>query len=226
MAETREISVTAAWTTTFYQRRWSGHSSHAPGIIERLYQLRNDRPTAIDSGIARGAKRDLYESDFDLFQDPHPGLQQLAGFIRESVQATVSHVNGGKVKPESLVATLHESWCHITNDGGFHDAHTHAGCSWCGIYYLQLGESAPAGCQAAPNGGSRFYCPLPLGGRHQDYGNAYLNVNSLDPPLHDGVLILFPSYLLHWLCPTAASRTASSSPSTRQPILNSTKCLW
>jgi hypothetical protein len=34
------------------------------------------------------------------------------------------------------------------------------------------------------------------GGLYRDYGNKYLN-ETMDVPLEDGLLVLFPSYLLH-----------------------------
>ena len=71
------------------------------------------------------------------------------------------------------------------------------GCSWCGIYYLQIGESGQRSDGGAPNGGNRFYSPLRVGGGYKDFGNQYLDFNFVDPPIQDGLLILFPSYLMH-----------------------------
>ena len=34
-------------------------------------------------------------------------------------------------------------------------------------------------------------------GHYQDYGNAYLTDTSVDPPISDGMLLVFPSYLMH-----------------------------
>lgn len=196
MAGSRELGIHHAWATTFYQRDWPEHAAEAPAIIARLYERRAADSAAIASGVAPNAKAGLYESDFDLFADNHPGLRKLADFCRETLQVAVAHVNGGEFAPHQLRVDLFESWCHITGDGGYHDAHVHPSCSWCGIYYLRIGSSSqnPGG---APNGGSRFYSPLQLGGRYQDYGNKYLNVTSIDAPIRDGLLTLFPSYLLH-----------------------------
>jgi uncharacterized protein (TIGR02466 family) len=194
----RELGVKQAWATTFYQRIWSDHGAQSPAIVRHLADLKLRQSRAVESGVARRAKpaAGLYESPFDLFQDPHPELQALVAFIRETLQVAVSHINSNIAPPEALEVHFPDSWYHITQDGGFHDAHTHSGCSWCGIYYLRLGEYSASG-QEAPNGGSRFYSPLPTGGRYQDFGNAYLRDFSLDPPLSEGLLLLFPSYLLH-----------------------------
>jgi hypothetical protein len=50
------------------------------------------------------------------------------------VQQAVAHVNGSQLDPSRIRVEIRDSWFHITNSGGFHDAHTHGGCSWCGIY--------------------------------------------------------------------------------------------
>ena len=92
--------------------------------------------------------------------------------------------------------TIVDSWYHITNAGGFHDAHFHHGCSWCGIYYVRVGDSGTRPSGGAPNGGSRFYCPLTCGGQYRDFGNRYLG-GTLDMPVEDGLLVIFPSFLLH-----------------------------
>lgn len=203
-----ELGTKHAWATTFYSRVWQAHPAEASGIVEFLYRLKAAEPPGIASGVAVGAKSagGLYESTFDLFDHDHPGLQRLVGFIDETVRAAVAHVNGGEVDPARLRVRIPDSWCHITNGGGFHDTHSHFGCSWCGIYYVQLGDSGRPGGGGAPNGGSRFYSPLLTGGAYRDYGNAYLDVSSLDPPVRDGLLLLFPSYLLHSGLPYCGGR--------------------
>jgi uncharacterized protein (TIGR02466 family) len=187
------------WATPFYQRYWRDHLVEAPGIIAHLYELKSRETARIASGVAPAAKSatGLFESNFDLFANPHPGLAKLVAFADDTVRAAVAHVNGPQVDPARLKVTFPDSWFHVTNGGGFHDAHHHGNCSWCGIYYLQAGESGRGAERSAPNGGNRFYSPLAAGGSYRDFGNRYLDVSYVDPPPRDGLLILFPSYLLH-----------------------------
>jgi uncharacterized protein (TIGR02466 family) len=191
------------WSTSFYALPWAEHGSEAPEIIRYLYELKEKQGTNIASGIASGAKppEGLYESDFDLLDRQHAGLQKLKGFITHGVRQAVSHVNRSELEPARLLVEITDSWFHITNDGGFHDAHFHGGCSWCGIYYLQVGQAGQRTESSAPNGGNRFYSPLWSGGGYKDYGNKYLDFSYVDPPIADGLLLLFPSYLLHSALP-------------------------
>ena len=199
MAAPSELVIKQFWPTTFYSRLSRDHPVEAPGIIEHLYSLRSRESARVASGVAPGAKSSygLFESNFDLFGEEHPGLSKLKAFIGQTIRMAASHANGSQTEPRQLDVAIVDSWFHITNDGGFHDAHYHGGCSWCGIYYVQVSECGRRADGSAPNGGNRFYSPLRTGGGFKDYGNQYLGFNYTDPPLCDGMLLLFPSYLMH-----------------------------
>ena len=203
------IKVKTAWPTTFFMRKWREHDKHAPGIIEHLQQLKGAASQNIESGIAPGAKSEagLYESRLDLFETTqHVGIRALAAFIDETIRDVVSGVNGRKLAPDQLRVEFTDSWCHITNDSGFHDAHYHGGCSWCGIYYLQSGDTPSEKPAHAGNGVNRFYSPIAIGGLSEDYGNSYLSSCNFDIPPRDGLLFVFPSYILHAGLPYTGGR--------------------
>lgn len=201
MSSEFDLRPRMAWATTFFFRKWRHHEAEASGILQHLYELKERFQRPIDSGIAVAAKSryGIFESDFDLLASEHPGLVKLRGFIGATISSVVAQMNGGEVDPRRLKVVITDSWFHITNDGGFHDAHYHGGCSWCGIYYVQSGDPVRRedSRQGAANGVNRFYCPLPTGGTIGDYGNHYLDNNRIDVPPEDGMLLIFPSYLLH-----------------------------
>lgn len=189
-----------AWPTTFFVREWRDHAVHAPGMINEFYRMKSEQRENIDSGVAVGAKsaEGLFESRMDLFDTTaHHDVRQLGRFCASSVRRAVWEVNGREVDAKRIRVTFRDSWYHITNDSGFHDAHYHGGCSWCGIYYVQSADSAQTKGKGAGNGISRFYSPFGRGGIVDDYGNHYLNNGLLDVAPRDGLLVLFPAYLLH-----------------------------
>ena len=193
-----DLNCQQIWATPIVTTAWPDHPQHAPAIIEHLYALRDRETKNIASGVAPGAKsaQGLFESKFDLFQTEHPGIQRLKAWIGDALAHTVVQVNPGQDDPARVRVSATESWCHITNQSGFHDAHHHHGCSWCGVFYLQAGD--PPQQDNPDNGLSRFYSPVLWGGLYQDYGNRYLaqrGYYTLRP--QDGMLVLFPSYLLH-----------------------------
>lgn len=199
MASTHRFDLRGvqAWPTMFFLRSWDRFEEFRPSLLDFLYSLKSTQSEAVVSGVAEGAKAasGLYEGDFDLFQREHESLHALVQFIRGTLASAVCIANQ-EGKPQDLVIEFPDSWYHITNEFGFHDAHWHHGCSWCGIFYVRIGASGPKSNRGAPNGGSRFYNPILTGGSYRDVGNKYLS-NTLDAPIEDGLLLLFPSFLLH-----------------------------
>jgi uncharacterized protein (TIGR02466 family) len=199
MAGEFDLGGRKEWATMFFFRRWEGHRAEAPAIVDYLLELRKSATANIASGVAPAAKSmdGLFESDFDLFKRDHPGLKQLFSWIQQTLRQAVSIANEGKARPEQVRVEIPDSWYHVSNDGGFHDAHFHSNCSWCGIFYLQAGDSKPSDKSGAGNGVSRFYSPIGSGALLNDFGNSYLSSNRIDLTPTDGMLVLFPAYLLH-----------------------------
>jgi uncharacterized protein (TIGR02466 family) len=188
------------WPTTMFVRRYRDHARDAASIIAHLYELKAAETRNIASGVAptMKSKDGLFESRFDLFETTqHEGLKALVAFIESSVRRAVWHINGRQVELDRIRVKFLDSWFHITNHSGFHDAHYHGGCSWCGVYYLQISDVPQERPDHAPNGVNRFYSPRGSGGRLDDYGNQYLAGASVDVPPVPGTLVLFPAYLLH-----------------------------
>ncbi|MFZ4733513.1 MAG: hypothetical protein EBR86_12715 [Planctomycetia bacterium] len=187
-----------AWPTMFFLRQWPEFALWRGPIIDHLTNLKRRQAAVVDSGVARDSKSatGLIEGDFDLFTHSAGELAAVIDFIRSTVAAAACIANGNAVTTDDVLVEIPDSWYHVTNDSGYHDAHWHDGCSWCGIFYVAVGDSGPAPTGGAPNGGSRFYSPLLTGGGYRDYGNRYLTP-ALDVPIRDGLLTLFPSYLLH-----------------------------
>jgi hypothetical protein len=199
MAGEFELGGRQQWPTMFFFRRWEHHAANAPGIIDYLYQLKATAKANLASGVAPTAKsaHGLYETEFDLLEAGHEGLGKLGAWIARTIAEAVCIANGSRVKPGQVRVEIPESWSHVTNAGGFHDAHYHGNCSWCGMYYVRAADARGTDASGAGNGVSRFYSPIGTGGLLSDYGNAYLSSNRVDITPVDGMLLLFPSYLLH-----------------------------
>ena len=127
MSNAHDLTPLQFWATPFYQRTWRDHSAESAGIIAHLYDLKARETARIASGIAPAAKSatGLFESKFNLFASPHPGLARLVAFATETVRAAVVHIGGSRLDPARLKVNIPDSWFHVTNDGGFHDAHYH-----------------------------------------------------------------------------------------------------
>ena len=101
-----------------------------------------------------------------------------------------------------IVPDLRESWAHITNNNGYHDAHKHLNTSWGGIYYVDVGECGDVVDEngiSRSNGTNRFYSPILY--FTYDPSMQYLRNEAADIYPEDGVLVIFPAYLLHSATP-------------------------
>jgi uncharacterized protein (TIGR02466 family) len=199
MSNAPTIGTKTFWATQVFTRLWDDHPQHLKPLSELFHQMEAESKTPIASGVAPKAKASmgLYESHFDLFKIEHDSITALKQFIVETVQFVVSMVNGRTAAPSQIDVELIDSWFHITRNGGFHDAHYHSACSWCGIYYLAMGDMSRDPTVGAPNGLNRFYSPINSGGAYRDYGNKYLEQSVVDVPAREGMLLIFPSFLLH-----------------------------
>ncbi len=197
------------WPSLLFTRQWQDSAANLPAIAQHFEALRARETANIASGVATAAKPEhgLFESKMDLFETTqHTQLQSLIAFCEDSVRQVVWAVNGRQVDPARIRVKFEDSWFHITNNGGFHDAHYHGGCSWCGIFYVRAGDVPTSQPTFAGNGINRFYSPFVTGAMHRDYGNQYLSHNLQDVPPRDGLLVLFPAYLLHSAMPYSGSQ--------------------
>jgi hypothetical protein len=136
-----DIKRSAMWPTMFYVADWQDAAKYRQALVELAYRLRESDQEWM---VARRAKRGLFESAPNFFSHPEAAaLMQFCGTVIAKVFEKDVH--------------FPESWCHITNDGGYHDAHAHANFARgiCGIYYLQCEECTVD----PPNGINRFYSP-------------------------------------------------------------------
>lgn len=140
----------------------------------------------IQSGCAPNIKKNLVESDFDLFADSNESIQKLVNYFSSCLTKTINDIHKEKI---SYRLVYNESWFHIGKKNSVHELHMHAGCSWCGIYYIQAGEEG--------SGETVFINPITQ--QYSDFGNRYL-LNNYNIKVHpkDGYLVLFPSYLPHY----------------------------
>ena len=165
-----------------------------------MYDLKNQGKT---SGVSDIAKKNLFESKFDFFNSDLQAVQELKLFCEESLMTVVKDTNQyDDDYMSNLVPDLRESWTHITNNNGYHDAHKHLNTSWGGIYYVDAGECGEVVDEdgiSRMNGTNRFYSPIQY--FTLDPSMQYLRHDAVDISPENGVLVIFPAYLLHSATP-------------------------
>ena len=190
----------SVWASHIYCFKDDKHSSKKDELISYVYDLKDQGKA---SGVSDIAKKNLFESKFDFFNSELQAVQELKVFCEESLMTVVKEVNQYDDDYMShLVPDLRESWTHITNINGYHDTHKHLNTSWGGIYYVNAGECGQVVDEDGilrMNGSNRFYSPIQY--FTLDPSMQYLRHDVADISPEDGVLVIFPAYLLHSATP-------------------------
>jgi len=180
------------WATPLFEVRNPDHEVIRSGLVDYFLAREREADEPVESGVTANIKRNLFESRFDLFEADVAEVQMLMNFCQGVVTDVVGMLSAD-AGVEAPAFEIHESWIHITRNGGHHDYHGHHGCFWCGIYYVDIGD-----CDfESRNGCNRFYNPNPTyfrggSGKRHDY---------IDIAPENGKVVLFPSYLQHSALP-------------------------
>lgn len=187
------------WQTQMFALNYPDHEAIKSDLLKAIYANQEQQTVAVESEVAIDAKHGLYESKLDFLTQPIPAVRNLREFVEEMLGTVATAVNQEFWPPGSIgKAQITESWYHITQNGGYHDAHSHPNCSWCGIYYVDAGD-----CEIVTrNGSNRFYDPRFCADQYLDAGTAYINSNGFwDFQPTEGQMVIFPSYLKHSALP-------------------------
>jgi uncharacterized protein (TIGR02466 family) len=193
-----EIEALDLWASHLFVTSYPYHTLQKEALLTLIRQDAAQQQV-IQSEVAVTAKSQLAESELDFLDRDDDDLQMLNAYLSELVTTVAGDVNAAYWPDGAGVQSiLVESWYHLTQNGGYHDVHSHPNCSWCGIYYVDIGEAN----FAQRNGLNRFYDPRVNADHHLDAGAAYLNQTGLwDIEPVEGQIVLFPSYLKHSALP-------------------------
>jgi uncharacterized protein (TIGR02466 family) len=134
-----------------------------------------------------------WHSRNDLFVRPEPAFRKIAQYITNAPLAVV------RATSPKFDLTVHdiegEGWVNVNGKGAFNTPHAHGNYLWSGAYYVDTPEvSSPR------SGLIEFIDP-----RRGASGGSELTPPSFSPKFQvkprSGLLIIFPSYLLHWVYP-------------------------
>jgi uncharacterized protein (TIGR02466 family) len=199
-----EMKATMLWGTPLVEVANPQHAAIKDDLVSYARQRERQAKAAIESGVTPAKKQGMYESTFDLFRQDVPAIRQLANFCAQAVVQCVFKLRqqaaGGREAVTGLGVDIHESWIHITRDGGQHEIHNHPNCSWCGIYYVDIGDAT----LDPPNGVNRFFPPIDI--LYEDAGTLAYPQKPVSYPPADGKLVLFPSYVRHSASPYHGQR--------------------
>jgi uncharacterized protein (TIGR02466 family) len=145
----------------------------------------------IDSGVNKSNCLG-WHSTGNLFQDSALELDSLYQMIIQFISDYVVELNPSK----NQVRTQLHAWANVLAQGGYHTAHNHPNCHLSGVYYINPGEPDPQNLNSGLIGFSdpRLGATM-ISSSYLDFGASY----QYKPEA--GMLLMFPSYLFHWVHP-------------------------
>lgn len=151
-----------------------------------------------DIGAAK-SNRGGWHSSGNLFAQRTPCFQAIRAAATEAVFAATRKVSKS-VDPASLRLKLF-AWMNMNPPGGFNAPHTHPGAHWSGVYYVSQPDVAEGS-----SGMIEFLDP------RSDLPNwRILKAKPFRPKRRvrpaAGEIVIFPSYLVHWVYPNETDHT-------------------
>ena len=142
-----------------------------------------------------GENYKLFESRYDLHLQKNEVFQNLMknfiikGFFEIAKESNKDWlpIFGNK----EIGVTITDSWFIHYEKGGFVLPHTHGQCSWCCVYYVQLGKDANK-----TNGGTYFQKAVPNRST-LDFGSYYNKFLHANYTPEEGKMLIWPNYVMH-----------------------------
>ncbi len=182
-----QIASELLFSTPMLRFRVADHAALDAELLAEGERLR-----AICDSAAK-SNRGGWHSEGNLFDSAAPCITRLRAAAVEAVHEATRKAKA-KVDPESLALKLF-GWMNMNPNGGFNAPHTHPGAHWSGVYYV-----AQPAVEEGNSGMIEFLDP------RSDLPNwRLLGAKSFRPKRKirpdAGEIVIFPSYLVHWVYP-------------------------
>jgi len=161
-------------------------------ILNAELMFEGERLRKASEGVKK-SNRGGWHSKGNLFDNDAACIQTLRDVATQSIHAITRKVSR-RVDPADLSLKL-SGWMNANPQGGFNAPHTHPGAHWSGVYYVSQPDVAEG-----TSGMIEFLDP------RSDLPHwRILRANSFRPKKkirpQAGEIVLFPSYLVHWVYP-------------------------
>ena len=189
--------VSWLWPVPLHTRTLATASRLNPELLDLARSLR-------EADGASAARAWASDDRLHLRREPR-ALVLLQDAISQAVLEVASTANQqawAELQPAGVRADLVGLWMQASNRFARHDVHNHGNCSWSGVYYIDV--DPPEVRRGHPdlgeaNGLTRLHSPHldHLGGAFMDLGAAWLQDSHVDVDPELGLLVVWPSFLLH-----------------------------
>jgi len=178
----RNGQVETLFPTSIFWHRIQGCEDLNAGLGKLILERELSAPSASKSNIGG------WQSQPDFFTWDAPEVATLLRYVQSALDVATIRVTA----PQCIRAKFDVfGWAAVNRKGHYNSVHLHPGSTWSGVYYIDpgdIGGDTPAGGQL------EFVHPVPAAGM-TFFPNALTSARLVEPQA--GLIILFPSYLLH-----------------------------
>ena len=133
----------------------------------------------------------------NLLHGRHPRLVELEKMIKLAAVAFLKSCSIDLPTEGKFISV--NAWANVNETGHYNSPHRHLGADVCGSYYV----TQPSG-ESKTSGNIEFLDNRNIAPQQQRFGGpVFRTAISLKP--NPGQLIVFPSFLTHWVTPTESS---------------------
>jgi uncharacterized protein (TIGR02466 family) len=157
------------------------------GLLSDIEGLR-----AVSQGIKRSNQHG-WHSDVDFFRRPEKSFRYLQQCIGRVVVSSTKKVSPG-LGLKGMRLDM-QGWINVNFKGAYNTPHDHPGYMWSGCYYVKIPKA-----KSGRSGDIEFLDPRT---NVQNFGvpeSAHFSPKIRIVP-REGMLLLFPAYLRHWVYP-------------------------
>ncbi len=181
--------ITLAFATPILRLALPGAEFLNKGLARRILEAeKKDRGRIVSN---RGG----WQSDGNIFDWALPELRVLAQAI-ELGHASLRRTLASEREPTAGTGLRLDGWANVNRDGDWNRTHSHAGAHWSGVYYVDAGQPD---AMVPVNGVLELIDPRHLGGAVPAPGFPLGHRLIVEP--EPGLLVMFPSWLEHWVTP-------------------------
>ncbi|NNE86513.1 MAG: hypothetical protein HKN27_00425 [Silicimonas sp.] len=175
------------FATPMLRYRVPDHEALNVALLEEGRRLQQS-----DDGVSK-SNRGGWHSKGNLFDNKTECITQVRDLAIEAIYEATRKINA-KVDPETLRLKLF-AWMNANPPGGFNAPHTHPGAHWSGVYYVSQPET-----EDGTSGMIEFLDPrTDLPNWRLLRAPAFRLKRKFRPA--PGEIVIFPSYLVHWVYP-------------------------
>jgi uncharacterized protein (TIGR02466 family) len=155
--------------------------------------LRDSAALRAGSGGVSVSNQNGWHSEPDLFNRPEASFRTLCEAIRECVLAVTRNCAPNFDFDRQVLFC--DGWININAKGAYNTPHRHTGFLWSGTYYVQVPKT-----DTERSGSIEFIDPRSRNDLHSIRESDLFATKLVHRP-QAGRLVIFPSYLLHWVYP-------------------------